>query len=374
MSEAREELTKARRWVIKIGSSLVTNKGEGLRLDSIDRWVSQAAALCQRGMEVVLVTSGSVAEGVARLGWKARPRALHELQAVAAIGQMGLAQAYESCFRGYGLHTAQILLTHADIADRQRYLNARSTFRTLLALKVVPVVNENDTVATDEIRLGDNDTLGGLVSNLVEADVLVILTDQEGLFERDPRMDPTAQLIHEARAGDPALASMAGGGGVWGRGGMQTKLTAAALAARSGTATVIASGQQPEVLCRIAAGERIGTLLVPGEEPLAARKQWLAVGLRSQGRLTLDAGAVKVLKEQGRSLLAVGVVAVEGRFSRGELVTCVAMDGSEVARGLVNYSSDEIQSVMGKPSNAIETILGYVDEPELIHRDNLVIT
>jgi glutamate 5-kinase len=371
--EARKKLGKARRWVIKIGSALVTNEGRGLRPESIDAWASQMAALAERGIEVVLVTSGSVAEGISRLGWKARPHALHELQAAAAVGQMGLIHVYESCFRKYGLHTAQILLTHADLSHRQRYLNARSTFRTLLKLRVVPVVNENDTVATEEIRLGDNDTLAGLVANLIEAGLLVILTDQEGLYERNPRLDPTARLLTEVRAGDPALEAMAGEGGVLGRGGMRTKLHAAALAARSGTATIIASGQLPQVLGRIADGETVGTLFTPAQEPIVARKQWLAGGLRPRGRLMLDDGAVRVLKEAGRSLLAVGVKAVEGEFARGELVCCVAPDGREIAKGLVNYSAGETRNILGQPSDRIESILGYVDEPELIHRDNLVL-
>jgi len=289
------------------------------------------------------------------------------------VGQMGLVQVYESCFRKYGLQTAQILLTHADVANRQRYLNARSTFRTLLTLQVVPVVNENDTVATEEIRFGDNDTLAGLVANLVEARLLVILTDQEGLYERDPRLDPSACLLTEVRAGDPSLEAMAGEGGALGRGGMRTKLTAAALAGRSGTATIIASGHAPDVLLRIAEGETLGTLFTPDQESLAARKQWLAGGLRPQGKLVLDEGAVRVLREAGRSLLAVGVTAVEGNFVRGEPVSCVAPGGREVARGLVNYSSAETRLLVGQPSDRIEAILGYVDEPELIHRDNLVI-
>jgi glutamate 5-kinase len=373
MSETRKTLGGRRRWVVKIGSALATNDGRGLRLTSIEAWAAQTAALCRKGHEVVLVTSGSVAEGMVRLGWKARPHALHELQAAAAVGQMGLVQAYEACFQKHGLHTAQVLLTHEDLSHRQRYLNARSTFRTLLLLKIVPVVNENDTVATEEIRFGDNDTLAGLVANLVEAGLLVILTDQAGLFACDPRKDPTARLIAEARAGDPALEAMAGGGGIWGRGGMRTKLRAAALAARSGAATIIASGQTPEVLLQIARGEGIGTLLIPAQGPLSARKQWLAGGIRPRGRLVLDEGAVRVLKESGRSLLPVGVKAVEGDFTRGELVLCVDPNGKEVARGLANYSAAETRSIMGQPSDRIEGLLGYVDEPELIHRDNLVV-
>ncbi len=373
MKQTRQALGSIRRWVVKIGSALATNNGQGLRLGSIEGWVAQTVALCREGREVVLVTSGSVAEGVVRLGWKVRPHALHELQAAAAVGQMGLVQAYEACFQKHGLHTAQILLTHEDLSHRQRYLNARSTLRTLLSLGVVPVVNENDTVATDEIRFGDNDTLAGLVANLVEAGVLVILTDQGGLYERDPRQDPKARLIPEGYAGDPALDAMAREGGVWGRGGMRTKLKAAALAARSGTATIIASGQVPEVLLRIAQGEELGTLLTPAQGPLSARKRWLAGGIRPRGRLVLDEGAVRVVKQAGRSLLPVGVTAVEGEFTRGELVICVDPSGKEVARGLVNYSAAEARCLMGQPSDRIEGLLGYVGEPELIHRDNLVV-
>jgi glutamate 5-kinase len=374
MSPCREALVAARRWVVKIGSALATNGGQGLKAESLNVWVTQIATLCREGREVVVVTSGAVAEGVARLGWPARPHALHQLQAAAAVGQMGLIQTYEACFKRHGLHTAQVLLTHDDAAHRQRYLNARSTLQTLLALGVVPVVNENDTVATEEIRFGDNDTLAGVVANLVEAGLLVILTDQAGLYERDPRLDPTARFIAEARAGDPAIEAMAGQGTALGRGGMQTKLRAAALAARSGTATVIASGNEPEVLVRLARGEALGTVLVPTQEPLAARKRWLAGGQRPRGRLVLDEGAVRVLTGSGRSLLAVGVQAVEGEFARGELVACVDREGREIARGLINYADDEARGIMGQTSDRIEAILGYVDEPELIHRDNLVLS
>jgi glutamate 5-kinase len=370
----REQLGRSKRWVVKIGSALLTNDGQGLDIEAIGGWVAQIGSLCREGIEVVLVSSGAVAEGMKRLNWTRRPHALYELQAAAAVGQMGLVQAYESRFQRYGLHTAQVLLTHEDLADRKRYLNARSTLRTLLRLGVVPVVNENDTVAVEEIRFGDNDTLGALVCNLVEADLLVILTDQSGLYERDPRRHPAAELIREAHAGDPALERMAGAsGGALGRGGMITKVRAAARAARSGAATVIASGREPEALRRIARGEAIGTLLLPAREPLVARKQWLAGQLQLAGRLVLDPGAVRVLRESGRSLLPVGVVGVEGDFARGELVACVDQDGVEVARGLVNYSAEESRRIMRQPSDRIEALLGYVDEPELVHRDNLVL-
>jgi len=371
---ARKKVGGSRRWVVKIGSALITNDGQGIAREAVVGWVGEIATLRQRGTEVVLVSSGAVAEGIRRLGWRARPKAIHELQAAAAVGQMGLVQVWESCFHQHGLHTAQVLLTHEDVAGRERYLNARSTLRTLLALGVIPVVNENDTVATDEIRLGDNDTLGGMVANLVEAGVLVILTDQGGLYEADPRTHPDAPLVHEGLVGDPALEAMAGGSGALGRGGMRTKLRAATLAARSGTATVIAPGRRPGALLAIADGEQVGTLLVPRQASVGARKQWLAGQVRVKGRLSLDEGAVRVLLHSGRSLLAVGVRAVEGKFRRGELVACVAPDGREVARGLVNYDSDETRVILGQPSQRIEELLGYVDDPEIIHRDNLVLT
>ena len=367
------DIKKARRWVIKIGSALLTNDGRGLYLAAIEQWVKQIVELRQRGIEIVLVSSGAVAEGMVRLGWKTRPHALHELQAAAAVGQMGLVQAYESQFQRYGLHTAQVLLGHDDISARDRYLNARGTLQTLVGLGVIPVINENDTVVTDEIRFGDNDTLGALVANLIDADLLVILTDQEGLFERDPRHDPNAALVARGRAGDPQYEQMAGGGGALGRGGMLTKIRAAKLAARSGADTVIASGRTENILTRLAGGEALGTLLVADKQPLAARKQWLAGLMQISGQLTLDDGAVRVLRESGRSLLPVGVKAVAGRFNRGDLVSCLDLSGAEIARGLVNYSYDEAAKIIGLSSERIEAILGYQGEKELIHRDNLVV-
>ena len=369
----RKELGASRRWVIKVGSALLTDNGKGLQREVIRGWVQQMVALRQRGVELVLVSSGSIAEGMTRLGWKVRPRAVHQLQAAAAIGQMGLIRVYESCFQKHGMHTAQVLLTHEDLSARDRYLNARSTLQTLLRLGVVPVVNENDTVATEEIRLGDNDTLAGMVANLVEARLLVILTDQQGLYDADPRSNPDARLVPQGIAGDPALVHMAGGSGALGRGGMRTKLSAATLAARSGTATLLVSGRDSDVLARIADGEELGTLLLPSQPPLVARKQWLAGQLKVRGRLVLDAGAVRVLTGSGRSLLAVGVTRVEGSFVRGELVACLSPEGREVARGLVNYTAEETRRIMGQASDQIETLLGYVNEPELIHRDNLVV-
>ena len=362
-----------RRWVVKIGSTLVTNDGRGFEPEGIGRWVAQMVALRARGVDVVLVSSGSVAEGMSRLDLPRRPEALYELQAVAAVGQMGLVQAYESCFQHHATHTAQVLLTHEDVSDRGRYLNARSTLRQLLRYGVVPVINENDVVATPEVRLGDNDTLAGLVANLVEAELLVILTDQPGLFDRDPRVDPAARLVECGRAGDSALDAMAGAGGALGRGGMRTKLRAAALAARSGTPTRIVSGREPDVLRRLLAGEPIGTRLEPGQAPLGARKQWLAGQLSVRGRLRIDEGAARVLVESGRSLLPVGVGAVEGEFSRGEVVACFDPSGAEVARGLVNYDAGETRRIMGRRSERIAELLGYVGAPELIHRDNLVL-
>jgi len=367
-------MTEARTLVVKVGSSLVTNEGRGLDAAAIARWAAQVARLRGLGRRIILVSSGAIAEGMQRLGWARRPHAMHELQAAAAVGQMGLAQCYESCFREHGLSTAQVLLTHADMADRQRYLNARSTLRTLLRLGVIPVINENDTVVTDEIKFGDNDTLAALVTNLVEADALVILTDQAGLYELDPRKHADAKLVQQAEAADPRLEAMAGGTGtVLARGGMLTKVLAARRAARSGAHTVIASGREPEVLVRLAQGERIGTLLTAQTVPLAARKQWLADHLTVSGQLRLDAGAVKALMRDGKSLLPVGVTEAAGEFQRGEVVVCVDPDGREVARGLANYSAEETRRIMRRPSSEIEAILGYIDEPELIHRDNLVL-
>ncbi len=370
----RKDLLKTRCWVVKIGSSLITNNGLGLDTDAIARWVEQLVTLQRQGIQVVLVSSGAVAEGVARLGLKKRPKEIHLQQAAAAVGQMGLIQTYESFFTRYGVHTAQILLTHDDLSNRTRYLNARSTLTTLVSMKVIPVINENDTVATAELCFGDNDTLGALVANLVNADALVILTDQQGLHQSDPRKDPSAPVIHTAMAGDPTLAGMAGGSGLLGRGGMATKVSAAKLAARSGACTLIANGREPNVLVRLVAGEEIGTLLLPEKQPVAARKQWLAGQLKSKGRLSLDEGAVQVLKNSGRSLLPVGVVATEGRFERGDVVSCVDTQGVEIARGLVNYDSKEVEKLLRCSTDRIESLLGYAGEPEIIHRDNLVLT
>lgn len=367
-------IATAKTLVVKVGSSLVTNDGRGLDVAAIARWAAQIAELSGLGRRCVLVSSGAIAEGLQRLGWTKRPHALHELQAAAAVGQMGLAQCYETCFRRHGLATAQVLLTHADMADRQRYLNARFTLATLLELGVIPVINENDTVVTDEIKVGDNDTLGALVANLVEADALLILTDQPGLFEADPRRDPAARLVAQAQAGESRLEAMAGGtGSAHARGGMITKVLAAQRAARSGAHTVIASGHEPDVLLRLARGEPIGTLLTAQTTPLAARKQWLADHLTLGGRLALDAGAVRALNRDGKSLLPVGVTAVHGEFERGAVVGCLDPEGREVARGLVNYSASETRRIMRRPSSEIEAILGFMDGPELIHRNNMVV-
>ena len=367
-------LANSKRLVVKVGSSLVTNSGAGLDHAALDNWAAQIAQLKSMGREVVLVSSGAIAEGMQRLGWKKRPRAVHELQAAAAVGQMGLVQVYETCFRKHGLHTAQILLTHDDLADRKRYLNARSTLRTLLRLGTIPIINENDTVVTEEIRFGDNDTLAALVTNLIDADALVILTDQSGLYSADPRKDPGATLVAEAQAGDAELEKIAGGAGSdIGSGGMLTKILAAKRAARSGAHTVIASGREHDVLVRLARGEAIGTQLLAGKIKTVARKQWLADHLQVGGKLTLDAGAVKVLRKEGKSLLPIGVTALAGDFERGEVVTCLDEHGQEVARGLVNYSAQETAKILRRASSEIESILGYIDEPELIHRDNLVL-
>jgi len=364
----------AARLVVKVGSSLVTNEGRGLDHAAVARWAGEIAALRRRGKEVVLVSSCAIAEGMLRLGWGTRPKAIHDLQAAAAVGQMGLVQAYERAFAQYDLHTAQILLTHDDLADRRRYLNARSTLVTLLRLGVIPVINENDTVTTDEIRFGDNDTLGALVANLIEADALVLLTDQQGLYTADPRRHPSATLVREARADDPALEAMAGGtGSALGRGGMLSKVQAARRAARSGASTVIASGREVDVLTRLADGAAVGSALLAAPVSLAARKQWLADHVQLAGRLRLDEGAVRALARDGKSLLPIGVIAGEGSFGRGEVVGCYAPDGREVARGLVNYGALDAARIARKASSEIESILGYVDEPELIHRDNLVL-
>ena len=370
----RQNIKNTKRCVIKIGSALLTNDGAGLNMAGIATWVEQISNLRKSGVEVVLVSSGAVAEGMCRLGLTKRPESLHELQAAAAVGQMGLIQSYESEFQKYNLHTAQILLTHDDLSNRQRYLNARNTVRSLLELGVVPIINENDTVVTDEIRFGDNDTLAALVANLIEADYLLILTDQNGLFDRNPRDHDDAKLISEASADDNSLAAMAeGGSGTFGRGGMATKVSAAKLAARSGTSTLIAAGNEKNIIQKIFSAEDLGTLLYAEQNPVTARKQWLAGHLQIKGKLILDDGAVKKLCESGSSLLAVGVSEIQGEFSRGEIVSCVTSDGKEIARGLVNYNSADINKIKGKASKDIESILGYVDDAELIHRDNLVL-
>lgn len=370
---AKPVITLSKRLVVKVGSSLVTNEGRGLDQAAVAQWAAQIAALHAQGKQVVLVSSGAIAEGMARLGWARRPNTMHELQAAAAVGQMGLVQAYEVAFAEHGLRTAQILLTHEDLSDRRRYLNARSTLYTLLSLGVVPIVNENDTVVTDEIRLGDNDTLGALVTNLIEAEALIILTDQPGLYNADPRKDPTAELITSAQAGDPALESMAGGAGSGiGTGGMLTKVLAARRAANSGGHTVIASGREPDVLLRLAQGERIGTELRALLPVRSARQRWLVNQLRLRGRVMLDNGAVQALTQGHKSLLPIGVIAVEGEFERGDVVACIDEHGVECGRGLTNYSSSDARRIMRQPSSKIAEILGSMSDTELIHRDNMV--
>ena len=367
-------LREARRIVVKVGSTLVTNEGRGVDAQAVGNWCRQMATLAAEGRELVMVSSGAIAEGMQRLGWTARPKELHELQAAAAVGQMGLAQMYEGELRRHGMGSAQVLLTHADLADRERYLNARSTLLTLLSLKVIPVINENDTVVTDEIRFGDNDTLGALVANLLEADALVILTDQKGLYSADPRRDPQAQFIGEATAGDPALERMAGGAGSsLGRGGMLTKVLAAKRAASSGASTVIAWGREPDVLLRLAAGESIGSALVAATPKLAARKQWMIDHLQLRGAVVVDDGAVTKLRDGGKSLLPIGIVEIAGEFHRGDVIAVRDTAGQEIARGLANYSSGEARLIARRPSSEIEPLLGYANEPEMIHRDNLVL-
>ena len=367
-------LGEARRIVVKVGSSLVTNEGRGVDAEAIGNWSRQLATLARQGRELVMVSSGAIAEGMKRLGWATRPKEVHELQAAAAVGQMGLVQMYETKLREQGMASAQVLLTHADLADRERYLNARSTLLTLLQLGVIPVINENDTVVTDEIKVGDNDTLGALVANLVEADALVILTDQRGLYTADPRRDPQARFVDVARAGDPQLEQMAGGArsGI-GKGGMITKILAARRAAGSGASTVIAWGREPDVLLRLAAGEAIGTVLLAGTPKLAARKQWMADHLQLRGAVVVDAGAVAKLRDEGKSLLPIGMTEVQGDFVRGDVIAVRGPDGAEVARGLANYSAAEARLIARKASSAIEAQLGYANEPEMIHRDNLVL-
>lgn len=367
-------LRDARRVVVKVGSSLVTNDGQGLDEAAIGEWCRQIAHLAAEKRELIMVSSGAIAEGMKRLGWKTRPQAVHELQAAAAVGQMGLVQMYETKLREHGLRSAQVLLTHSDLSDRERYLNARTTLLSLLKLGVLPVINENDTVVTDEIKFGDNDTLGALVANLVEADALVILTDQKGLFKSDPRQNPAAEFVHAAMAGDPELERMAGGAGTGiGRGGMLTKILAAKRAASSGASTVIAWGREPDALVRLVRGEAIGTLLVAPTQKMQARKQWIADHLQMRGSVMIDEGAVQRLRSGGSSLLPIGMTAVHGEFSRGEVIAIRAQDGVEIARGLANYAAHEARLLCRKPSNAIQGLLGYAAEPEMVHRDNLVL-
>jgi len=371
---SRSDFSKAKRIVVKIGSSLLTNGGIGLDKAAIAAWVEQMADICLQDKDLLLVSSGSVAEGISRLGFKSRPNTLHELQAAASVGQMGLAKIFEDNFQKHNLHSAQILLTHEDISNRQRYLNARSTLLTLLDLNVVPVINENDTVATEEIRFGDNDTLAALVANLVGADLLIILTDQAGLLDSNPDINPNAKLISTANVNDSLLDEVAGeSSSGLGRGGMYTKIRAARLAARSGAATLIVSGAETQIINRVISGQTLGTYLVPNIAPLAARKQWLAGLLQVKGSLTLDDGAVNILKNAGKSLLSVGIDAVSGEFQRGDLVSCFGKNGKEVARGLINYSSSDCRKISGKASSQFQALLGYSDDEEIIHRDNLVL-
>ncbi len=368
-------LKNARRIVVKVGSSLVTNEGRGLDEEAIGQWSQELAALVKQGRELIMVSSGAIAEGMKRLGWRVRPKAVNELQAAAAVGQMGLVQMYESKLRECGVGSAQVLLTHADLADRERYLNARSTLLTLLKLGVVPVINENDTVVNDEIKFGDNDTLGALVANLVEADALIILTDQKGLYTADPRRNPAAEFVYQAQAGDLQLEMMAGGAGSGiGTGGMITKILAAKRAAGSGASTVIAWGREPRVLQRLCAGEAIGTSLLAQTPKHQARKRWMADHLQLRGAVVVDDGAVVKIVGEGKSLLPIGMTLVEGDFSRGDVIAVRSSAGKEVARGLANYASSEARLLCRKSSGDFERLLGYVAEAEMIHRDNLVLT
>jgi glutamate 5-kinase len=369
----RSSLPATRRWVVKIGSALLTDDGKGLDLSAIADWVRQMAELSKQDVEIILVSSGAVAAGMTRLGWSQRPTAIHDLQAAAAVGQAGLVQTYEQEFQKYSLQTAQVLLDHDDLSSRERYLNARSTLKTLMSLRVIAVVNENDTVVTDEIRFGDNDSLAALVANLIDAELLVILTDQLGMFDADPRSNPDAKLISEVAADDESLAEMAGDGGSLGRGGMITKVRAAKLAARSGAHTIIAGGRIKNVLARVHKGEQIGTLMVAKQRPQTARKRWLSGQLQVKGKLILDDGAARVIRQHGRSLLPVGVKSSVGSFNRGDMVACVDQQGHELARGLVNYSHKEASRIIGRSSDEIEALLGYRGDDELIHRDNLII-
>lgn len=373
MSSSRDKIKASKRWVVKIGSALITDKGCGLKHERLNTWIAQIAELGKRGIEVVIVSSGAVAEGIARLGWKQRPTQVHQLQAAAAVGQMGLIQAYEVGFQKYGKHTAQILLTHEDVANRERYLNARTSINTLIGLGVIPVINENDSVATEEIRFGDNDTLAGMVANLIEADVLVLLTDQDGLYTADPNRDNNAELISEASVNDTKLDTYAGEGGALGRGGMRTKIKAARIAARSGSQTVIAPGNEHNVILRIAEAEEIGTLLTGTEETVNARRLWLAGQGKMNGSVSIDDGAVRALKENNKSLLPVGIKSVNGEFNRGEVIACLDMNGKEIARGLTNYNSAQAKMILGKSSQDIKKLFGNLEDDEFIHRDNLLV-
>jgi len=373
VNKEREKVKAKRRWVIKIGSALITDNGCGLKHNVLDNWVNQISVLNERGIDIVIVSSGAVAEGLTRLGWKDRPNIVSKLQAAAAVGQMGLIQAYEVCFQKYNKHTAQVLLTHDDIADRVRYLNARTSLNTLLQLNVIPIVNENDTVATDEIRFGDNDTLAGLVANLIDAELLVLLTDQKGLYTSDPSKNESAEFIEKAEANDPALIGYAGESNTQGRGGMRTKLKAASIAAKSNTDTIITSGNEKSTLLKIADGNIVGTLLTTPKETLSARKQWLANQSHVKGTFTVDSGAVVALERSGKSLLPIGVKSITGEFKRGEMVSCADENGKEIARGLSNYNSTQARLIIGKSSKDIQTLLDCAEEDEIIHRDNMIL-
>jgi glutamate 5-kinase len=375
MSSLRQEvLGSVRRIVVKIGSRLLAPKGRALQTAWIEQLARDVAGLRGRGCEVIIVSSGAIAAGIERLGLAERPTTIARKQAAAAVGQGRLMAAYDAAFSAAGLTVAQVLLTHGDLSDRKRFLNARTTLTTLLAAGVVPIINENDTVAVEELKFGENDYLASLVTNLAGAQLFVILSGVEGFCTGDPTRDPSAALIPLVTEITPLLEAHARvTGSAEGTGGMVPKLVAAKQATAHGAATVIAAGERPNVLADLLAGREIGTLFLPTKERLKSRKHWIAYTLHVKGRLYLDDGAARALRQQGRSLLPSGVREVEGRFRAGEAVSCVGPDGQEVARGLSNYSADEVAKIRGAKSREIADRLGYKLYDEVIHRDNLVV-
>ncbi len=371
--DGQRQLKACKRIVVKIGSSLLTANGQGLDLEAISHWAKQIVDLHHAGHEMILVTSGAVAEGMVRMKLPHRPTDLPSLQACAAIGQMGLIQTWSSVLDRHHIKTAQVLLTHDDLTDRRRYLNSCDALQQLIDWHVIPVINENDTVSTDEIRFGDNDTLAAMVAGQVHADLLIILTDQQGMFDADPRSNPEAKLLSTVRALDETLFEMAGGSGTLGTGGMLTKVRAARLAAKSGCPTLIASGESDRVLARLMAGELLGTLFITDDDRMTAHQQWLAAHLQTAGRLVIDDGAVNAIKTQHRSLLPVGVKAIEGHFDRGDVVECVDRQGKRIAVGRVNFSSRSAELVKGLASDKVYQVLGEARSLEMIHRNHMAI-